>query len=45
MDGGFLPLILVMGRLGFMSLDVVLLGVVMICMRIVNMGNMYIINK
>jgi hypothetical protein len=45
LDGGFLPLIFVMGRLGFMSLEVVVMGIVILCIRIFNIGNMYIINK
>ncbi|MBP94371.1 hypothetical protein CMK18_00285 [Candidatus Poribacteria bacterium] len=45
MDIRFLPLIFVMRGLGFMSVDVVIIGIVILCMRMVNIGNMYIVNK
>jgi len=45
LDHGFLPLIFVMRRLGFMTVDVVIFGVVMLCMRLVSMGNIYVVNK
>jgi len=45
MDGGFLPLLFVVGRLGFMSIDVVVLVFVIICTRILHIGNIYIVNK
>lgn len=44
-DSGFLPLIAVMRRTGFMSVDVVLVSIVIVCMRIITMGNIYIVNK
>lgn len=45
LDGGFLPLIFVMRGVGFISLEVVIVGTVMICIRMINMRNMYIVNK
>jgi len=44
-DRGFLPLLFVIGRLGFMSIDIVILVFVIICMRILHIGNIYIVNK
>jgi len=45
MDSGFLPLIFIVGRLGFVSTDVVLVSMFMICIRMVTISNMYIVNK
>lgn len=45
MDRGFLPLLFVIGRLRFISIDVVILVFVMMCMRMLHIGNMYIVNK
>jgi len=45
LDYRFLPLIFVRGGIRFVTVDVVMLGVVMICMRIVNIGNIYVVNK
>lgn len=45
LDGGFLFLIGVMRGIGFMSVDVVIFGIVMICIRMFNIGNIYVVNK
>lgn len=45
LDNGFLPLIFVIGGLGFMTVDIVIFGIVMLCMRLVNIGNIYVVNK
>lgn len=44
-DSGFLPLLLVIGGISFMSLEVVMLVFVALGMRLFNIGNMYVLNK
>jgi hypothetical protein len=44
-DSGFLFLIFVMGRISFMSLEVVVLVFVVIGIRLISMGNIYVLNK
>jgi hypothetical protein len=34
-----------MGRLAFISLEVVMIGMIILCTRIFNIGNMYVMNK
>lgn len=54
MDGGtnkymvdaiFLSLLFVVGGMGFLSLEVVVMVFVITCTRLLHMGNMYIVNK
>jgi hypothetical protein len=44
-DGGFMVLIGILGGMDFVSIDLVLIRLVIICTRVFNIGNMYIVNK
>lgn len=45
LDRGFLFLVFVIGRLGFISLEVVVLVFCVLGIRIINMGNIWIVNR
>jgi NADH:ubiquinone oxidoreductase subunit 5 (subunit L)/multisubunit Na+/H+ antiporter MnhA subunit len=45
LDGGFILLMFLMGGLTFISLEVVIMRIVMLCIRIFNIGNIYVMNK
>jgi hypothetical protein len=44
-DVRFLALIFMVGGTSFMSLDAVMMVFVIVCMRLLHMGNMYVVNK
>jgi hypothetical protein len=45
LDGRFLLLMFVIGGMSFISLEVVVMGMVIMCIRIFNIRNMYVMNK
>lgn len=44
-DSGFVVLIMLLGRLGFSSIDLIVLVFVCIRMRIITMRNMWVVNR